>query len=218
MSIMSHQFRKGLGLLRVKMKQGNSSYFKKIHQYEKEISPLYLQYKDIRDKCESEAMTELEKLYPSDIVKLSWDDVEWEKFQQLESELHQKYNFKHVHDQYEKLQKKIHYLQNRIEHKRYKHQFQIDDIIITAIGYQYYNLDASRFMTDYLLEIDIHGRKYWHKNIFDGGDIMGKEGFKAHWYYNMNPEEAKKDGYEIDDIDQQNFATISQLCDRGLIM
>lgn len=199
--------------IKQKLKQKNKKIFEQLDYIHEISNQNRNKIHEIIDPCEDKIFNEYQSKDIHNLLMLK------------DSEFNQKIKNCSKHPIVQKLRKqnkKIGNQLNKLEQQLYKNtvkqSFPIDDMKVTLSGIQYHNLDTDSIMTNISSEIQIGKRKYWHNNIFDVGDIIGKEGCKAQWYYNMNPEKMKEDKCNIDDIDIKNMKKIEDIFSIGIRM
>ena len=79
---------------------------------------------------------------------------------------------------------------------------------VTVTAYQCFDWDRDCIVTEYCHAIKGTHATYWHRNVFDGGDVIGKVGSKASWAV---PEEYTRE--ELEEIKK-----ISSLIFQGIRM
>lgn len=162
----------------------------------------------VHEEKKEQKEAELDRLFDTiDEMEVSEDkkDELWD----LEGQkIKNKYNAAGYQEEIEKIIE----LENKIADIKAVREFEVSHFEVKAIGYFQMNYDTFSFLYEEDHEIidKKTGREYWHKNVFDGGDISGKKGLAAHFVDEV------KDRY--DDIDRENIKEIEQLIGQGIRM
>ena len=57
----------------------------------------------------------------------------------------------------------------------------VENFVVRVTAFQFWDDDRGRWVTEFDHQIRGRHARYWHHNVFDGGDVIGKEGHKASW-------------------------------------
>lgn len=182
------------------------------YDVKKRIRGARKQKMDVYRNCQDD---ELKKRGITNPRTLGFDDETWDEIDDTCLD----------HPEFIKLEKKVIELNSKwaklareIEKTESSVHFPLgNDVAVTLKGNMEYNGDAEAILIEASAEVDMDGRRYWWKNVFDFGDIHGKEGCPASWYVDMEPDEVDPKCIP-DEVDRENLELVSDLFSIGIRM